>query len=144
MKPILVPLKFLVWQYFVWELMSSDFHLHYLKHMGRHLWSSCFIYENRLWIFYHGTDLPCVFLSCGYWLQDKFIFRDSSYVTIPLSNYQHPVPTLLKYWDVPSQGWLLINWAFAFTLCNIIAVLQSTINHFILVFILWPFGNFFI
>lgn len=81
------------------------------------------------------------FLSRGYRLEDRFIFRDSSYVTIPLSNYPHPVPAILKHGDVPSQGQLLINWSSGLTLCYIIAALQSAINHFILFFlILWPFG----
>ncbi len=86
------------------------------------------------------TLIFILWLLTGIW---KFIFRDTSYVTIPLHNYQNPIPTILKYWDVPPRGWLLIYWSFAFTVCNITAVLQSTINHFILLFILWPFGTFF-
>lgn len=43
-----------------------------------------------------------------------------------------------------SLGWLLGNWSFCLAHSTIITVLLCTINHCILLFILWPFGTFFI
>lgn len=69
--------------------------------------------------------------------------RDSSYVT-KLLFINHIMYLLYYNIRVSSQDLPLINWSFAFMLCNIIGVLQRAINHSILLFILESFGTFFI